>query len=146
MNWKALLTLSKKIQVNKFFSPILIGTVDSKIMENYFGTLLEISSESGWVSNVTAERATEKCKIHLHNKAFFKNINEFNVKSQWLDGFYSTTFLNGNNYQDCCLVTKKVLILSHGNGWVKSRFSTDEDLFNKYMKQESIVTWFVWWT
>ena len=60
--------------------------------------------------------------------------------SQSLDGFYATTFLNGNKYQDLFLVTKRVLILSHGNGLVKSGFSTDERLFNKYMKQESIAT------
>ena len=65
------------------------------------------------------------------------------MKSQSLDGFYATTLLNGNNYQDHFLVTKKVLILSHGNGRVKSGFSTDENLFNKYMKQEAIVAWFV---
>ena len=53
------------------------------------------------------------------------------MKSQSLDGFYATTLLNGNNYQDHFLVTKKVLILSQGNGRVKSGFSTDENLFNK---------------
>ena len=38
-----------------FFSPILIGTVDSKVMKKRFATLLEILSESGWVSTVATK-------------------------------------------------------------------------------------------
>ena len=41
---------------------IVIGTVDRKIMEKRFDTLLEILSESGWVSTITAEKATKECK------------------------------------------------------------------------------------
>ena len=46
------------------FSRILIGTVHSTIIENRFGTLLEILSINlilsiGWVSTVTAENTTK---------------------------------------------------------------------------------------
>ena len=44
------------------FSVIFIGTVDRKIMEKRFGTLLEILSESGWVSTITVEKAIKECK------------------------------------------------------------------------------------
>ena len=44
------------------FSLIFIGTVDRKIMEKRFDTLLEILSESSWVSTITVEKATKECK------------------------------------------------------------------------------------
>ena len=69
VHWKALSTFSTKVQVNQshlFFSWILIGTVDSTIMENRFGTLLEILRESGWVSTVTAEKTTKEYKMLPH--------------------------------------------------------------------------------
>ena len=54
------------------FSLILIGTVDRKITGRRFGTLLKIFSESGWVSTVTAEKATKEYKMLLHNKVFLE--------------------------------------------------------------------------
>ena len=71
--------------ISFFFSPILIGTVDSKITEKRFGTLLEILSESGWVSIVTTEKATKEYKILLHSKAILEKAKEFDVKSQRVD-------------------------------------------------------------
>ena len=62
------------------FSLIFIGTLVSQIMGKIFGTLLEILSESGWVSTVAAEKATKEYKILLHNKYFLEKAKEIDVK------------------------------------------------------------------
>ena len=108
-------------------------------MEKRFGTLLKILGESGLVSTVTAEKARKEYKILLHNKDFLEKAKEFDVKSQRVDDFHATIFSKGKDYQDLLFITKKVLILSHGNGRVESGFSINEDLLNENMKQELIV-------
>ena len=82
-------------------------------MGKYFGTLLEILSESGGVSTVTAEKAAKEYKTLMHNKDFLQKAKEFDAKSQRLDDFYATILSKGNDFQDHCFLTKKVLILSH---------------------------------
>ena len=89
-------------------------------MEKCFGTLLEILSENGWVSTVTAEKATKEYKS-FHNKDFLKKAKNL-IESQRVDHFYATILSNCKNYQDLWFVTKKVLVLSHGNGQVESVF------------------------
>ena len=113
-----------------FFSPILIGTVDSKVMKKRFATLLEILSESGWVSTV----ATKEYKILLDNKDFLEKAKAIDVKSQRVNDFYATVLSKGKDYQDLWFVTKKVIILPHGNGWVETGFLINEDLLNDNWK------------
>ena len=60
------------------------------------------------------------------------------MKSQRVDDFYENIFLKRKGYKDLPFVTKKVLILLHGNGQVESGFSINEDLLNENMKQELI--------
>ena len=62
------------------------------------------------------------------------------MKSQRVDDFCATILSKGKDYQDHWFVTKKVLILTHGNGEVESGFSINEDWLNENMKQELIVT------
>ena len=64
---KSFVKVVQLIRAISLFSLILIGTVDSKMKEKRCGTLLEILSESGWVSTATAEKATKEHKILLHN-------------------------------------------------------------------------------
>ena len=62
------------------------------------------------------------------------------MKSQRVDDFCATILSKVKDYQDHWFVTKKVLILTHGNGEVESGFSINEDSLNENMKQELIVT------
>ena len=61
------------------------------------------------------------------------------MKSQRVGDFYATVLPKGKGYRDIWFVTKKVLILSHGNGQVESGFAINKDLLNENIKKESLV-------
>ena len=50
-----------------------------------------------------------------------------------------TILSKGKDDQDHWFVTRKVLILTHGNGEVESGFSINEDSLNENLKQKLIV-------
>ena len=101
--------------------------------------MLEILNEKGWVSNITAENASKQYKSLIRNKDFIQQTESFDVNSQRVDDFYASKISNVKDFQDLWFVTKKVVILSHGNGRVESGFSINEDLLHENMKQESVV-------
>ena len=72
-------------------------------------------------------------KFFLTIKIFSK-AKAIDVKSQRVNDFYATVLSKGKDYQDLWFVTKKVIILPHGNGWVETGFLINEDLLNDNWK------------
>ena len=64
----------------------------------------------------------------------------FDFKSDRLDDFHSKNIGQRAEYKDLFSVVKIVLTLSHGNAFVESGFSVNEDMLVENLQEESLIS------
>ena len=110
-------------------SPIQIRTVSVEMLTKRFTRLMEILSDSKWITCTSAERALKQYKLLLAHSNLKCKFSEFSMNEHRLDEFYHDIFDQFNQpCEDLKAVIKLISILSHGNARMESGFSINKEI------------------
>lgn len=106
-----------------------------KLAEQRMGQLVQQLYDSGHIKAKSADQA----KIQFTRCLTTANFSTFNRSADRLDDFYTRHIGENCDFKDLFSVVKLVLILSHGNAFVESGFSVNDDLLVSNLHEESII-------
>ena len=111
------------------------------IAQQRMSRCLTILHENNWITEFTAEKTKKEflqfCDFASTEK---KSFLEFDPKKQRLDSFYFLLLNDEEKFLNLWHVSKKLLILSHGNATVEGGFSLNKNLLLENLLEESLIS------
>ena len=115
-------------------SPKLVQR-NSLLAEKRLGKLVQIFHENGHIKANSTDLAKQQFSKCLAEIDFLT----FDLKRDRLDDFYGKNIGQKAEYKDLFSVVKIVLTLSHGNAFVESGHSVNEDMLVENQQEESLI-------
>ena len=100
---------------------------------------LEVLSDNGKITSVTADRAKDQFSSFLKGDSNKECLQAFSRDNGRLDGLYASLIGTKADFKELWSVAKIIFIQSHGNATVESGFSVNEDILIENLKEESLV-------
>lgn len=120
-------------------SPLTILKKSEKICEKRFDIVLEQMLDAKQLTTSQADAAKHEYSQFIRSSATLKRLQSFDIDNDRLDRLFVEIVMNDKMLQNLWLVTRKVLVLFHGQGAIERGFSINKDTETQNMKERTVV-------